>query len=321
MTETTRVVFDKYQVRKTKKQKSAFIEYVEGIARAEGYAFNVEKGTFGAKNIVIGDPKSARVVYTAHYDTCPVLPLPNFITPKNVFIYILYQLLLTAVILLPIVAVSFLSGWVLGTLSAFVEIPDDVVFALLMIIGYFMLFLVMFLLLAGPANKHTANDNTSGVTTLLDIMTTLPYDLREGVAFVFFDLEEVGLVGSSSFAAAHREEMKDKLLLNFDCVSDGENFIFALKKGAKKHKELLERAFASEAYSVEVLSKGVFYPSDQMNFPEGVGVASLKRTKKLGILYMDRIHTPKDTVYEEGNIAFLTEGACALASMIINPRI
>jgi hypothetical protein len=48
----------------------------------------VEKASFGGRNIVIGNPDTAKVLYTAHYDTCARLPFPNFITPKNIFIYL-----------------------------------------------------------------------------------------------------------------------------------------------------------------------------------------------------------------------------------------
>ena len=86
--------------------------------------------------------------------------------------------------------------------------------------------------------------------------------------------------------------------------------IFALRPKAKDKADLLGACYPSaEAVQCEVLTKGVFYPSDQANFPQGVGVAALKRSKRWGILYMDRIHTPKDTVYRAENIAFLTEGS------------
>ena len=61
----------------------------------------------------------------------------------------------------------------------------------------------------------------------------------------------------------------------------------------------------------------MFYPSDQANFSRGVGVAALKKTKG-GLLYMDRIHTKRDTVYMEENIAYLTEGAVRLAGSLTN---
>ncbi|MBQ5885632.1 MAG: hypothetical protein IIW79_04415 [Clostridia bacterium] len=43
MTETTKEIFEKYQVRKTKKQKTSFIEYVKQIAESYEYDFKVEK--------------------------------------------------------------------------------------------------------------------------------------------------------------------------------------------------------------------------------------------------------------------------------------
>jgi Zn-dependent M28 family amino/carboxypeptidase len=174
----------------------------------------------------------------------------------------------------------------------------------------------MWLLVAGPANPHTVNDNTSGVVTLLSIMESLPSEFRSEVAFVFFDLEEVGLVGSSSFAATHKAILKDKLLVNFDCVSDGETMLFCLKKKTHPFSSVIERAFISdETVSVEIAKNGFVYPSDQMMMPCGIGVAALKKTKK-GILYMDKIHTKNDTVFREENIEFLTKGAVALVSLL-----
>ena len=308
MTETTSEIFEKYQVRKTKKQRAAFAEYVESLAADYGYSFRTEKGSFGSKNLVVGDPSKAKVVYTAHYDTAPVLPFPNFITPKNIFLYLLYNFALVAVFFF----ISFVIGVTVGVISAFANI--DVYIA--SIVSELIFLIVLVMLVAGPANKHTANDNTSGVTLLIDIMRDLPEERRGDVAFVFFDLEEIGLIGSSAFAARHKAEMKDRLLLNFDCVSDGENMLFALKKRAKPYRDAIEKAFAAkDGFKVEVCDKGVFYPSDQARFPLGVGVAALRSTRG-GLLYMNRIHTRRDVIYREENIEFLKNGAIELPSLL-----
>lgn len=310
MTETTKTIFERFEVRKTKKQKTAFIEYVQQLAKERGYSCCVEKGSMGARNIVVGDPDTAKVVYTAHYDTCPVMPFPNFITPKHFGIYLLYQLALTLGILVVIFAALFLVGELINWLGF---IPDWFIPLVCLVIPYS----VVGLLLFGPANRHTANDNTSGVTVLVDLLCALPEEKRAKVALIFFDLEEVGLVGSASFAKVHKKAMKDRLLINFDCVSDGTNLLFVLSKQSQKYASAIESAFPSDGeFSVEVLSKGIFYPSDQRNFPCGVGVAALKRTRFGNILYMDRIHTPKDTVYRQENIAFLVEGALRLPELI-----
>ena len=69
-------IFEKHQVRKTKKQKTEFINYVENFARENGYQVTTEKGSYGSRNIVVGNPESAKVIFGAHYDTCPLLPFP-----------------------------------------------------------------------------------------------------------------------------------------------------------------------------------------------------------------------------------------------------
>ena len=57
---------------------------------------------------------------------------------------------------------------------------------------------------------------------------------------------------------------------------------------------------------VRVHKKGFsFYPSDQMNFPYGVGIAAFRRKKLIGI-YCDKIHTRKDIVLEEENVIILS---------------
>ena len=146
-------IFEKYQVRKTKKQKTDFIELVENYAKENGYDHKVEKSGFGARNIVIGNPDKAKVVFGAHYDTCPLLPFPNFITPKNIGIYILYQILLTLALLFAFFVVAFLLAFGLTKLNL-----DSSTVELLVKLGlYALLCLMMF----GPANKHTANDNTT----------------------------------------------------------------------------------------------------------------------------------------------------------------
>ncbi len=305
MTETTQKIFESYQVRKSRNEKRKFAEYLKQLADNWGYSFKTESGIFGAKNLIVGNPSTAKVIYTAHYDTAPVLPFPNFITPKNFLIYILYNIVLAAAICV----VLFSSVFALTALSALLNNK-------LLLRPELLCFFILFLLIAGPANKHTANDNTSGVTLLIDIMRELPEDRRNEVCFVFFDLEEMGVFGSASFALKHKKELKNRLLINFDCVSDGDNMLFVLRKKARNYRNTIAEAFApKDNFKVEVAEKGVFFPSDQVNFPCGVGVGALRSTKG-GLLYMNRIHTSRDTVYKEENIIFLKNGAIKLTELM-----
>ena len=210
----------------------------------------------------------------------------------------------------------FLIGFGIGAVSALLGV-DEIVLDLAFLIEDLLILGALALILVGPANKHTANDNTSGVTVLLELMQKMPADQREHVAFVFFDLEEMGLFGSAGFASKHKKALKNTPVVNFDCVSDGDTVLFALRRGAAALAPTFETNFPDvEGIRTEVHTRGVFYPSDQMNFPCGIGVAALKSTKNRKLLYMDRIHTNRDTVYREENIAYLVDGSIRLAQAL-----
>ena len=303
MTGLSKEILEKYQVRKSRKQKREFQKLLESFAEEYGYEMKIEKGSLGAENIVFGNTETAKVIYTAHYDTCAVMPLPNFITPKNQLFYWLYQFVLVFLIF----AVAFAAS----SITTFL-FEEQTGAAVSLVTVYLLLGLMMF----GPANKHTANDNTSGVITVLELMAEMPPESREKAAFVLFDFEETGLIGSASFQSKHKKQLNDKLIFNFDCVSDGKNILLAVKKKAKDLVPTFEKAFQNDSnFTVHILTKGVFYPSDQANFRLGVGVAALKKSKH-GILYMDKIHTKKDTVFEEENIEFLKNASLRLTELI-----
>lgn len=299
MTPLTTTILARFQVRKTRRQKAAFLEWAVAQAVRAGYPAHIERGTFGSRNLVIGSPQEADVVFAAHYDTCAKLPFANLCAPKNLPVFLLLQGLIFLFVFVP--AFGSALAWRLvglpwaGCVSAAVAL------------------LLMGLLFFGPANPHTANDNTSGVATVLGAMQAMPEALRPHAAFVLFDLEELGLLGSSSFYSAHKETMDRRLLVNFDCVGDGRHMLFAVRKGARRYLPQLRAAFSpAGGFAVEMAVKGVFYPSDQLCFPCAAGVVALKRAKRFHLLYLGRIHTRRDTECGAENIAFLVQGAVRL---------
>ena len=185
--------------------------------------------------------------------------LSNFITPCHIGIYLLYQLLICAVLIL----IPSILG---GTVGALLRSP---LAATLMAEACFVL--LFCLLLCGPANPSNANDNSSGVLTVLDLMASIPEAQRARVCFVLFDLEEAGLWGSASYRKAHRKASQTQLVLNFDCVGDGDHLLFFPKAGVKRNRALLERLKAAAGRAGEkalvVWEGGSFYPSDQAQFP------------------------------------------------------
>ena len=300
-------VLSKYEIRKTKKQKDAFIAAVTGYTQRVGYTVCVEKGSLGARNVVIGDAERAKYLVTAHYDTCAWMPMPNFITPCNFFVYFVYQLLLTGVIFCAAIGIGVVFGLLLG---------DPAIGG---ITSFIMLYVILGLMMAGPANRHTANDNTSGVVTVLEIMASMPENLRDRVAFVLFDLEEAGLVGSSSYRSKHKKQTQEQIVLNLDCVGDGDQILLfptgKLKKNASEMEKLSKLCGRMGAKHLQLKRKGfAFYPSDQASFPLGVGIAAFHKAKFLGY-WLGRIHTSRDTKLDMTNVNILR---AAIISLIGN---
>lgn len=289
-------ILKEFPVRKSKAQKQAFRDAVERYAQGLGYETNVEKGSLGTRNLVIGNPEKASYLITAHYDTCARMPVPNLITPCNFWSFMGYQLVIAILLLIPVGLVSGIVGYFTKNPEAGVLVADAV------------LLLLLWLMMAGPANKSNVNDNSSGVITVLEIAKTLQEKEREKVCFVLFDLEELGLIGSASYRSAHKKQTNEQIVLNLDCVSDGDHLMMFPTGKLKKNKEKLSSLYRACGYfgkkSLVVREKGFrVYPSDQVNFPYAVGICAL-RPSKFG-LYLSRIHTPKDTVMDETNINIL----------------
>ncbi len=295
MTELSAKILADFQVRKKRTQKDAFIKEMQ-----EAYPdMRIEEGgIMKSRNLVLGDVENARVVCGAHYDTCAALPFPNFITPKNFFFTIFYGILIAIPFIFVMVGVELLLMNLTNNFSLAYWC------ALICFLG-----LYIGVLYIGVPNKHTANDNTSGVITLIELIALCKEKGITDVAFVFFDHEETGMQGSAFFRKQHKAAMKEKLLLNFDCVSDGDHMLFVLNKPAKeRYEERLREALPKESEKTAHLESAAttFYPSDQMGFPISIAVSAMKKKRFLG-LYLDRIHTKKDTVMDETNLAYLVE--------------
>ena len=300
----------RYEIRKTEAQKTAFITWVkEYAAQLEIPAAVEESGKrIRSRNIVFGDIDHAYTIITAHYDTCARMMIPNFTTPGCLPLFVLEQTVLTGLIVL--------GGWIAGKCAA--VLLDGVLSPWLLILisvaaGFAGAMLMLYWMLAGPANPHTANDNTSGVLAVLLAMERMKG--KRGVAFVLFDNEEKGLFGAQAFIKAHPQAAR-RFLLNLDCIGDGNAVLYTGTKlsmktpQARRFYAALEKAAAARGMqAVQGEFPKWIYPSDQMLFPRGTAAAALKGKR---ILYLDRIHTARDTVLNEENIACLLEAMDAL---------
>lgn len=308
-------ILSHYEVRKTNTEKTIFIDYIKSRLTKSGYDskdITVESSGSGLlknRNIIVGNPKTAEIFITAHYDTCAVLPFPNVMAPTNPVLYLICQTLV---------------AFILIALSMIIVIPVALITKHPLITYYVFLFsmiFLMFYLLFGYRNKHTANDNTSGVITITKILETLPIEKRNKFCVVYFDNEEKGLIGSSNFAKKHKADVKGKLLLNFDCVGDG-NYVasFAKKSAMQDDKYVLlietlnENAKDVGIHSLNKRVLPMMFPSDNIHFKKGIGFCGLK--KSIIGLYAARIHTPFDTKCSGANIEFLVKSISEFVSKL-----
>lgn len=293
MHETITQLIEQFQVRKTYDQKTKFIDWLSSQSEQMGYDLKIEKHN-KCRNLIVGDVETADVILSAHYDTQPNSIFPIFMFFSNYPAFILSQFipLIPFIILYPVfISLSVNSGNLIYLL----------VFTLLII-------LYAFQIVGGFANKHTANDNTSGVATLLTTMRTLDSKDRDKVCFVFFDLEEIGLVGSGLFKKQHKEVMKQKLLINFDCVANGNEILFVSKKSfinSKNYNDFVASANVMLKPAKFKRALTHIYTSDQIIFNNSVGVVAAKKIPILGY-YLDRIHTRYDTIFQYENIIDLS---------------
>ena len=301
-------LISRFPIRKTGVQKDAFLAYAADEARKMGYTAQVED-IKNNRNLIVGDPDSAKVVFTAHYDTPATMFVPNFITPRNIPVYILYQLIPIGLILALSAAAICLCKYVLG-------ITD---FNALYAVFWVCYFGSLMLMLLGPANKNNHNDNTSGVAVLLEMMQKLPESARAHTAFIFFDNEEKHMQGSGSFAKAHKDVKQNTLIVNLDCVGFGDHLFTLAKKGAQQHA--LYPLFTASLQPTDgktmehFRSSSSVYPSDQASFRCGIAICAAKRVKGVGY-YISRIHTNRDTECDQRNLDYLSDSLCAFAQSI-----
>ncbi len=292
----THTLLQDYQCRKGRQYKKRFYAFIEKFAKDNNIdvCFQTDHRIISSTNIVFNDPDTAKLLITAHYDTCAVLPFPNICTPLNFGMYIAYNIL--------IVVLMYGSIFLIGDLLELLNIAS----AAIKSVKLFMLLFFLYWMIFGKSSHHTANDNTSGVAAVLSLIASLDHEERKNVCFVLFDNEEAGLLGSSSFSKTFKH-FRTVPVFNLDCVGDGDHFLFKYRK-KDRNMSFINTCLALQKENPEMIvtSRG-YYPSDQENFKHGIGIAAMKRDRNFGIYYFSRIHTKHDTVLQEENIVKIVE--------------
>lgn len=304
-----------HPVRRTDKEKEAFREYVKTqFAEKEIEVKTETTGDGKNRNLVIGDPLTAKVVCTAHYDTPAASLFPNLMIPRNKPLFLLYQFVPITLML----ALAIGGGYLIAS-AVIPERSSQEYMALFLCLYLLIYYVLFFLMYRAFKNPNNYNDNTSGVAAVLALVDELTEEQRKNVAFILFDNEEKGKKGSKAYYKDHKEAMEKKFLINFDCVGNGEHIIFIAMKEAEKcesYQKLRDSFTAGNGYQTYFFPmKGSESNSDYKNFPCGIGCMASRQTKG-GLFYTPYIHTPRDTVAKEENIRFIADGMGRFFSML-----
>lgn len=295
----------RFPIRKSRAQKDAFLAWARGQAAALGYSAKVEElgRASQQRNLVIGNVRQAEMVFTAHYDTPSNMVLPNLMVPRNLPLFWLYQLGVVALLLL--ISLGAMLG--MQALSGSVEAATAAFFTV-----YFGLLLLMIL---GPANRHNRNDNTSGVAAVFSLMAAMAPSQREKAAFILFDNEEKGKLGSKAYAKEHVQAGYTAVVVNFDCVGTGDHILTVAGKLARKtpqYARLCQALTDGDGFRVHHFpALGSAMNSDHKSFKCGIGVCACRRARGVGF-YTPYIHTRRDTQGRSENIDFLAARLAAL---------
>ena len=169
-------------------------------------------------------------------------------------------------------------------------------------------------------NRHNHNDNTSGVLGVFSIAAQA--GIKDKCAFVLFDNEEWGLLGSLAFANWRRKNFlgnKECDVINLDCIGNAGALLIAVKNrhdGWHKMADFLR----GEGFETVKKHSVMIYLSDHANFKRGVMLSFVKKSLIGKFLYMPRIHTSKDNVCDLENIKNLGAAVYKYICGIIDGR-
>ena len=163
---------------------------------------NIYKYIFPRKNSynIIGKIKSKKtkkktIIFTAHHDSGNVSPLFQ----KTGMILIKLNIFLTVV------------SFIIVFINLFVH------YLFLYSVLCFNLFLLGYIAFNIKSKQYSpgANDNLSGVATLIEIAKKIKKQDHTEIIFISFGAEEIGCVGSKEYVQKHYNEIKNSVIINY----------------------------------------------------------------------------------------------------------
>lgn len=279
MNEISKEVFNNYKIRRTRKQKDRFIEFI----KQKFPSVIVEEDVYYKKNknLIFGDIENAKCIIVSHYDTKNLLKsfeIKHLSHSSNITLVIILYVL---VILMGVIA------GIIGYKTNHLQIAYYVELAILLIIVFSFII----------PSRSTNNDNTSGVIGLIELVEKTKYDR---VAFVLFDNKEANRQGSRSFNIKHSKLLENKLVINIDSIADGDYIcVIPNKKAFEKYRYRIENSFNSNNDIVKH-SLSVKYNSDHIGCPVYILITVVNKGKHG--YYIKNVNKKYYTKQQEKNI-------------------
>ena len=172
--------------------------------------------------------------------------------------------------------------------------------------------------------SHGAYDNMSGCVGLLGIMEALSgkAPLRYGLRFIFCGSEEVGLLGSKAYTAAHEEELEKIVLdINLDMIGTYMGRFISCVSAEEKLLHFIEYYCALRGWGM--FGRQDVYSSDSTPFADrGVPALSFARIAPQSQATIHNRYDTKTLLSEsqlEADIGFLSDFTCAMADAVKCP--
>ena len=270
-------VMDKeFPVRSTRAEREAFREFLIRSAADMGYKAEVEEnGMMKYRNVIVGDPEHAAVLFVAAQDTPVRRFLPETEILHSPVFFILQQLLHVFALFVPSVAAAYLAMQLLGN-------------ARIALAAFLIVYLGLILLLRfGPAQKENSMI-TAAPALLLDLMAAIPEERRKKVAFMFTDARYQGRGGSRAYAKAHEQVAYTRMTVTVDQPYTGNQTVTVARPLAEKctgYRSFLRRLSEQEILHTEHLpNRWTVMQTDQKQFKCGIELTSATRKPVIGFV-------------------------------------
>lgn len=282
------------QIRHSRKEKDDFIEFLKQKLHKHGFEYNVVQAkvinSIHLETVSESDPD---VILMAHYDTSNIMP-------------VWYEWLIR------------LCGHTRSLLTLLIFILVDQLLHLtnndLIIRGFEIVVVLTFIIpVLFIKNKHTMNDNTSGVIALLLLAEKISKNetLKKRVKIVFTDNEEKMLLGSFQLRRIWKKNSfsyKNTKIISIDSIGRGDYVVISYNIVNRIANEL-NKMFAENQINSKSINMWVTPFSDAYNFwfKGAVNINMMSKTIIPGGYYIKNIHSYRDKEISKDNIRIIVE--------------